>query len=67
VAGDQAVGFEQFVCGGDGGPVQAKLTSQFAGWRELSTGLQATGIDHNPQLVKYLTVEREFGAWIETG
>ena len=29
MAGDEAFGFQQFVGGGDGGPVQSKLASQF--------------------------------------
>ena len=33
VPGDQALGFEQLVGGGNGGPIQSKLASQFpSGW-----------------------------------
>ncbi len=37
LAVDETFGFEQFVGGGNGGPVQSKCTSQFAsGWQPLA-------------------------------
>jgi len=39
LAGDQAAGLEQLVGGGNGGPVQSKQASQFAGgWKAFAAG-----------------------------
>jgi hypothetical protein len=42
---EEAVGFEEFIGGGDGGAIQAKETSQFAGWREAFAIGDGTGAD----------------------
>ncbi len=61
LAGDQAFGFQQFVGGGNGGPVQSKQASQFAsGWQPLAPG-QLAGPDLRRNLLKKLPIERDFG------
>ena len=50
LSGYQALGFQEFVGGGDGGPVQSKLASQFAGGGEPF----AAGQDAGPNLIRNL-------------
>ena len=42
---NMATGFEDCVSGGDSGPVQSKLASQFTGGRKAITGVEATRIN----------------------
>ena len=61
LARDQALGFEHFVGGGNGSPVQSKQASQFAsGWQAFAAG-QLAGADFRSNLLEYLAVERDFG------
>ena len=59
LAGDVALSLEEFVGGGDGGAVQAKRTSQFAGGGEALAICQLSGLDKIIKMLKQLAIDRD--------
>lgn len=62
---DEAVLFEEFVGGRDGGAVQSKQTSQFASGGETFALGEATGLDEGSDLLVQLAVKRDIGLRIQ--
>jgi hypothetical protein len=67
LSGDQAVGFQQVISGGDRGTVQAKQASQFASGWEPFTAREIAGVDTKSNPFIELTVQRYFGLMVESG
>jgi hypothetical protein len=59
LAGDEAFRFQEFIGGGDGGAIQSKCTSQFAGGGEALAIRQLPGLDEAAKVRVELPIDRE--------
>jgi hypothetical protein len=65
LAGDEASGLQEFVCGCDGGTVQSKCTSQFAGSREALALRHLSRLDEAAKVRVKLPIDREGGGGVQ--
>jgi len=67
LAADEAFGFQEFVGGGDGGAIQSKCTSQFAGGGKALANRQLPGLDESAKVRVELPIDGEGRRRIQLG